>query len=53
MHYEATAWLGAPTMVAIHVATAEHLGVDHFLTTDPVSSSWANLRGLNVVHLSQ
>ncbi len=42
------AWLGAPTMIAIDVATADHLSVDHFITTDSVSSSWATMRGLNV-----
>lgn len=45
------AWLGAPTQVAVHVATAESAGVDHFVTTDPVAASWASLRGLNVIAL--
>jgi hypothetical protein len=45
------AWLGAPASVAIHVATAEQVRVDHFLTGDGVSQSWAQLRGLNTIRL--
>jgi hypothetical protein len=45
------AWLGAPTSVAVHVATAERVGVDHFVTGNDVSESWALLRGLNTVRL--
>ena len=45
------AWLGAPPLVALHVACAEHIGVDHFITADDVSASWASIRGLNVLKL--
>ena len=45
------AWLGAPTLVALHVAAAERAGADHLVTADPITQSWAELRGLNVVVL--
>jgi hypothetical protein len=45
------AWLGAPASVAVHVAAAENLGVDHYLTGNPVNESWALLRGLNTIRL--
>ena len=46
------AWLGAPAFVAIHVASAARIGVDHFVTLDPVAASWAAVNGLNVVPLN-
>jgi hypothetical protein len=45
------AWLGAPPLVAVHVAAAESVQVDHFVTADPIAESWATLRGLNVISL--
>jgi hypothetical protein len=45
------AWLGAPTLVAAHVACAEQLGADHFLSANRQAQSWADIRGLNVVAL--
>jgi hypothetical protein len=45
------AWLGAPTNVALHVAAAEFVGVDHFVTADAVTASWAEMRRLNVTNL--
>lgn len=45
------AWLGAPTIVALHIAAAETTNVDHFVTADDVSRSWASIRGLNVISL--
>jgi predicted nucleic acid-binding protein len=45
------AWLGAPPNVAIHVATAESVGADHFVTADSTAESWATIRGLNVIAL--
>jgi hypothetical protein len=46
------AWLGAPPIVALHVAVADRIGVDHFVTADNVAASWAEMRGLNVVVLA-
>jgi hypothetical protein len=46
------AWLGAPPLVAIDVAIAERIGVDHFVTTSEVAVSWATVRGLDTVLLS-
>ncbi len=43
------AWLGAPPLVALHVAVAAHLEADHFVTTDPVAASWATIHNLSVV----
>ncbi len=43
------AWLGAPVSTAIHVATAECIQVDHYLTANAISESWAQLRGLNTI----
>ena len=45
------AWLGAPPLVAVHVATADRVGVDHYVTADPVASSRASISGLDVVAL--
>ncbi len=45
------AWLGTPPNIAFHVATAVTTEVDHFVTVDSVSASWAEMRGLNVVKL--
>ena len=42
-------WLGAPLLVALHVACAEHLQVDHFVTAHDAAASWAAVRGLDVV----
>jgi hypothetical protein len=46
------AWLGAPTLASIHVACAEAVGADHFLTSDETSASWAAIRGLDAVVLN-
>lgn len=43
------AWLGAPLSTAVHVAAAEFARVDHFVTSDSTSESWASLRGLDVL----
>jgi hypothetical protein len=45
------AWLGAPPLVAVDVAIAERIGVDHFVTTSNVAMSWATIRGLDTVLL--
>ncbi len=45
------AWIGAPASVAIHIATAESTGADHFLTGSEVAESWALLRGLNTIRI--
>jgi hypothetical protein len=45
------AWLGAPTMIAVHVAAAEATGADTYVCADEVAASWAEVRGLNVVLL--
>jgi hypothetical protein len=45
------AWLGAPPLVAVDVAIAERIGVDHFVTTSEVAMSWATIRGLDTVLL--
>jgi hypothetical protein len=45
------AWLGAPTIVALHVAAAVVSQADHFVSADSIAQSWAALRGLNVVTL--
>lgn len=45
------AWLGAPPIVALHVATAMVSQVDHFVSADPIAQSWAALRDLDVVFL--
>jgi predicted nucleic acid-binding protein len=43
------AWLGAPPNIAIHVATAQSVGADHFVTSDSTTESWAMIQGLNVI----
>ncbi len=43
------AWLGAPPSIAFHVSAAVTTEVDHFLTVDDTSASWAEMRGLNVI----
>ncbi len=45
------AWLGAPASVALHVAAAETIQADHFLTADFTAAQWADIRGLNVITL--
>jgi hypothetical protein len=45
------AWIGAPAMVAVHVAAAETMGADHFVTGHEVAESWALLRGLNTIRI--
>ena len=42
-------WLGAPASAAMHIACAEVLEADHFVTGDPAVLRWADVRGLNVV----
>ncbi len=46
-------WLGASACAAMHIACAEVLEVDHFVTGDPTVRVWAEARGLNVVDLRQ
>ena len=46
------AWLGVPALIAIHVATAERVSVDHFVTADAQAAEWASMRGLATVLLS-
>lgn len=45
------AWFGAPASVAMHIAAAEVVGADHFLTANTVSESWSTLRGLNTIRI--
>jgi hypothetical protein len=45
------AWLGAPPLVALHIAAAERVGADHYVTHSEASASWAAIRGLNSVLL--
>lgn len=45
------AWLGASPSIAFHVAAAATTEVDHFVTVDDASASWAEMRGLNVIKL--
>jgi hypothetical protein len=47
------AWLGAPPIVSLHIAAAEFVGVDHFVTADAVTASWADMRRLNVTNLNK
>lgn len=35
------AWLGAPPIVALHVAAADRIGVDQFVTVDPIAQRCA------------
>ena len=44
-------WLGAPASAAMHIACAEVLEADHFVTDDPTVLRWADVRELNVVDL--
>jgi hypothetical protein len=44
-------WLGAPAIAALHIAVAEVVKVDHFLTADEVTASWATIRSLDVISL--
>jgi hypothetical protein len=46
------AWLGAPALASIHIACAEAVGADHFLTSDENTASWASTRGLDAVVLT-
>jgi predicted nucleic acid-binding protein len=45
------AWIGAPASVAVHIASAEALGADHFVTGNEMAESWALIRGLNTVRI--
>ena len=45
------AWLGAPPNIAFHIAAALTTEVDHFVTVDDASASWAEMHGLNVIKL--
>jgi hypothetical protein len=45
------AWIGAPAWVAVHVAAAETMRADHYVTANEIAESWALLRGLNTIRL--
>lgn len=53
MHLNAIdlAWLGASTSAAMHVVCASVIDADCFVSSDPVTRSWAELQGLSVVAL--
>ncbi len=46
------AWLGAPAIPALHLASARRSGCDHFVTADQTSFDWAELLDLQPILLN-